>query len=161
MTTFTDVLVSWPLGWERRRVTPEAGQPRIETVLGLTATVLAEVQRDADAELATYGAGQIEITVGTDPTGDGDRAGTDYRVGDVVTVDGQDLVVEAITVQVDDETGRAVRVPQFGTVLDTAGWRQHRATQKHLIGSVAGTSRVAVPVASVPSPTVRPGTGST
>lgn len=157
MATVTDLLVSWPGGWHHEAL--DDAPIGMEQTIGFTANTLAEIRRLSRAELATYGTGEEEITVRTDPGLTGPKAGYDYRVGQEVLVDGVLRVVEAIAVERSDETGRLRRVPKFGTIFDTPARRAQRVAERHQIGALNGTSKLATPVASIPGREVDPSGG--
>lgn len=145
------ILVRWKGGW--RWVTDVSGV-RIEISQG-HAGDSAEVIHKANREVDTYKAGQSQVTVGIDvPAGD-PVPSVDWIEGDEVHVDGSWQEVEALTCTLDDETGRWVDVPQFGTVLDAPEERIDR-TLASIGGLNKGTSHIARPVASLPSPNVKP-----
>lgn len=126
---------------------------RIEMCQGQPGDTDEVVQR-ATAEIGTYGQGQVQITVGMNPAAGDPIAGVDWKVGDKVYVDGALRVVTALTLTVDDATGRVTPVPQFGTIMDSPSERIDRTIRS--IGALsAGTSKIARPVQSLPDPNLR------
>jgi hypothetical protein len=146
----TAILVRWQGGWRW------VGDPslRIEICQG-HAGDSSEVIRKAQQELVTYEDGQTEITVGVDPAAGDPVPGVDWVEGDEVFVDGAWREVEALTLTLDDQTGRWTAVPQFGVVLDMPEQRIDR-TLKSIGGLNSGTSHLARPVGSLLPPGVRP-----
>jgi hypothetical protein len=115
----------------------------------------AEVLRKMAAELVTYGQGQVEITAGIDPEPTDPVPGVDWIEGDSKTIDGEVREVEALTLTLDDSTGRWIPVPQFGTVLDIPEERIDRSF-KNLGGLTGGTSHLTRPIVLMPRPDTRP-----
>lgn len=116
---------------------------------------LSEVTRKINQELLTYRDGQTEITVGIDPPATDPVPTMDWTVGDEVYVDGAWREVVAITSALDNDTGRWVDVPQFGTVLDTPD--QRIVQNFRAVGGVnGGTSHLARPAQVAPAPNLRP-----
>lgn len=152
MSRFTDILIDWKGGWRgTRKASADVRWEVCQTHPG----DIAQVLRRAHAELLTYGNGQVEHTVGVDiPEGD-PVPGIDYLEGSRVDVDGSTLTLEAFTFTLDDDTGRWVDVPQFGTVFDTPSDRMARAVGS-IGGLTAGTSKLARPRDITPPPDVRP-----
>lgn len=145
------ILVRWQGGW--RWVTDVSGL-RIEIFQGHAGDG-AEIVRKGQAELVTFGAGQSQLVVGIDVLPTEPVPSVDWIEGDEVHVDGSWQEVEALTCRLDDETGRWVDVPVFGTILDDPPQRIAR-TLRNIGGLNQGTSHIARPVASLPPPNVRP-----
>lgn len=114
-----------------------------------------QVIHKLDAELGTYSAGQTEITVGIDPAEGDPVPGVDWIEGDELNVDGSWREVEAVALTLDDESGRWVPVPQFGSILDEPDQRVDRTLQG-IGGMNGGTSHLTRPVSLSPPPNVRP-----
>lgn len=151
---FTGVWARWQGGW--LYIADDDAPVVIQTSQGHSGD-RAEVIHKVTAELATYGDGQTEITVGIDPTEDDPIPGVDWREGHEVNVDGHGWVdTEALACFRDDSTGRWRVVPQFGTVLDAPSQRIDR-TLRSVGGVNRGTSHLARPTATLPAPNVRPG----
>jgi hypothetical protein len=148
----TAIWVRWQGGW---RYLADAAAPLVIQVSQGHSGDGSEVVRKAEAELNTYGQGQTELTVGIDPAVGDPVPGVDWIEGDEVNVDGAWRETEALTLALDDSTGRWVAVPQFGTVLDVPEQRISR-TLRNIGGLNQGTSHLARPVGSIPPPGVRP-----
>jgi hypothetical protein len=148
----TAILARWQGGW--RWVDDDEAPLRIEIQQGHSGDD-AEMLLKVTAELATYGSGQTQITVGIDPETGDPVPGLDYNAGDRATVDGGTRDIEAMACQVDDVTGRVVAVPEFGTILDEPAERISRSI-RGIGGLNGGTSKLSRPVASIPPAGVRP-----
>jgi len=150
----TAILVRWQRGWSWVDINdPDL---RIEISQGHSGDG-PEIVRKATAELATYGEGQTEITVGIDPDADDPVPLVDYIEGDELHVDGAWRELAAMASTFNDATGQWTDIPQFGTVLDDPELRIDR-TFRNLGGLNGGTSHLARPVATVPQPNVKPST---
>lgn len=149
----TAILVRWQGGW--KWVVPVSGtRLSIEICEGQSGDS-AETIHKARAELRTYQDGQVEMTVGIDPALGDPVPGKDWTAGDQVVIDGGYDEVVALTMTLNDATGRWSAVPQFGTRLDHPDQRIDR-TLKSIGGIVGGTSHLARPVAPAQPPGVRP-----
>lgn len=144
-------LVRWQDGW---RYIDSGADLGIEIAQGHSGDG-PEVIRKAQAELATYGAGQTELTVGIRPLATDPVPGVDWIEGDELHIDGAWREAEALTSTWSDQTDQWDDVPQFGTVLDTPEDRIGQAF-KGIGGLNGGTSHLARPVASIPQPNVKP-----
>lgn len=152
MTYFTDVLVRHKNGWTMvRKADADVRKAVTQGHPGDT----PEAVRRARAEVATYGTGQTELTLGIDVTDADPTPGIDWAEGDEVNADNAWREVEAWSFSIADDTGRWTDMPQFGTLFDTPQQRFNRAV-KHIGGLTAGTSKLARPIAEVPPPDVRP-----
>lgn len=121
-----------------------SGEQRIEAFLDLSSHSDIEAERLATAELARIRDGQTQITVGIDPTGDGDVPFDDWGIGDLADVDAAERRCLGLTFARDpDRNGRIVYVPQFGDIIDTAEVRQAKIHRRMNPGTLGGVSRTA------------------
>lgn len=163
------LLVRWgddPGGWFMLDDSPTL---RIEGTLGLGhIKTKAEASYQATGELDRFTAGQVEVSVGLDPSGAGDVPFTDWAIGDVVAVDAVEYRVVSLTVAPDPgRPGRLVYVPQLGDVVESSEKRLARASKKMTNGTLGGASRIATPLSAIHkpdpanccAPTYEPGVG--
>lgn len=146
-------LFRWQQGWH---AIDSDEEPGIEICQGHSGDS-SEILHKAVAEIATYKFGQTEITVGIDvPPGD-PVPGVDWTAGDEldVTGAGSGIECEALTMSLDDQTGRWTDMPQFGAILDAPEKRIDR-TLKSIGGITGGTSHLARPVARGQEPGTKP-----
>jgi len=159
MPLVTSALVRWAGGWsEVTNPTAVAAHGRVEGLLGLGAlSSPAEVLRVADAQLATFGNPREEINAGIEPVDTTDTPYLAFRPGDVVTVPDSTGTptaerVVAMTVSVDDATGRVIFTPTLRDRLLDQSVRLAQATKKMINGTFGGASQVAQPVVPVAKP---------
>lgn len=145
------IIYEWAESWGMVEDVP-SGEQRIEAYLNLgDVQSEEEAERQAEAELARFRDGQTQVTVGVDPTGDGDVPFDDYSIGDTADVDGTTRRMVALTFGRDAKrNGRLVYAPQFGDVIESAQMLQRRTTKKMANGTLGGAFRTARPSTPIP-----------
>lgn len=119
------------------------GDEGIEAYLSVSDSSDDEATRKANAELARISTGQTQITVGIDPTGDGDVPFEDWGIGDLADVDGAERRTLTIRFSQDPDDERVVFVPQFGDIIDPWAVQQAKIHRRMNPGTLGGVSRVA------------------
>jgi hypothetical protein len=136
-----------PGGWTWTETDPGDG-PRRAALHNLPNLTKTEATKATTDLLATLDA-EVSYRVGIDPDGDGDIVGTDWWLGDVVTIEGgeDELRAQAFTIGLDTaRPGRIVKVPELGAPTNPPSVKQGMINKRMSNGTVGGRSPVAVPI---------------
>lgn len=157
------LLVRWSGGWaEVLDAASITARGRSEALLGLgAAQSIAEVERVAAAQLATYASPRTEVTADLIPIDETDTPYLAFRVGDSVTVpdwDGSATLERIVALTVaEDENGQVTYSPELKDLILTHQERLEQAMKKMADGTLRGNSAVATPAAFIPVPKRHPG----
>lgn len=152
------LLVRWSGGWtERTNGASVTARGRREALFGIGAIQSeGEAHHIADQQLEVWARDRLTTAADIDPVSDNETPYLGYRIGDTLEVpsrfmgDAEPQRVVAMTV-VEDDDGNLTYAPEFGDVVLDDRERFELSLKKFSDGTMAGNSKVATPVSSIPS----------